>query len=146
MKKKSKIEVMIGGHGDSRKSRRLEIYLETIHELEQMWGIARIMDIAEALGVKPSTVTKMINKMSKIGLVEYEKYRGVRLTSESRKRIAKLNRKHRVLASFFRSIGLPDLDAEVEAEKLEHVISDKAINKLDKFMKKIESCKCPESG
>ena len=54
-----------------------EDYLERIYSLIQEKGYARVSDIAEALQVRPSTVTRMVQKLDEQNLLEYERYRGL---------------------------------------------------------------------
>jgi len=59
---------------------RVEDYLEVIYGLIQTKGYARAVDIAEQLGVKTPSVTAMVQKLDDMGLVVYERYRGLTLT------------------------------------------------------------------
>jgi len=59
---------------------RVEDYLEVIYGLIQTKGYARAVDIAEQLGVKSPSVTAMVQKLDDMGLVVYERYRGLTLT------------------------------------------------------------------
>ena len=59
-----------------------EDYLERIHELIEEKGYARSVDIARALEISQSSVTSMVQKLAKEGLLNYEKYRGLTLTEK----------------------------------------------------------------
>ena len=52
-----------------------EDYLECIHELIKSKGYARAVEIADELDVRPSSVTKMIQRLDEQGYLLYEKYR-----------------------------------------------------------------------
>ena len=67
-------------------SRKVEDYLRIVYEIVETKGYARIRDISKALGVKPSTVVEMMRKLHEQGLVIYEKYGGVTLTSRGNAR------------------------------------------------------------
>lgn len=58
----------------------MEDYLEMIYRLAQAKGYVRAVDLAETLGVQPSSVTRMIQKLHDAGLLRYEKYRNIALT------------------------------------------------------------------
>lgn len=63
----------------------MEDYLENIYKLIDQKGYARVSDIAEALDVHPSSVTKMVQKLDKDKYLVYEKYRGLVLTPKAKK-------------------------------------------------------------
>ena len=74
---------------------REEEYLEKIGEIVKEKGYAKIKDISKALNLVPSTVTEMMQKLEKEGLVNYEKYSGVTLTELGKKKIDKSFRQKR---------------------------------------------------
>lgn len=63
----------------------MEDYIEQIYNLIETKGYARVSDIAEALEVHPSSVTKMVQKLDKDEYLNYEKYRGFVLTAKGKK-------------------------------------------------------------
>lgn len=63
----------------------MEDYIEQIYMLIEEKGYARVSDIAEALAVHPSSVTKMVQKLDKDEYLIYEKYRGLILTPKGKK-------------------------------------------------------------
>jgi DNA-binding MarR family transcriptional regulator len=65
-------------------SQSAEDYLERIHELIEVKGYARVVDIASSLKVRQASVTAMVQKLGRAGFVKYEKYRGLVLTDEGR--------------------------------------------------------------
>ncbi|AUZ39482.1 transcriptional regulator MntR, partial [Bacillus sp. MBGLi79] len=62
----------------------MEDYIEQIYMLIEEKGYARVSDIAEALAVHPSSVTKMVQKLDKDEYLIYEKYRGLVLTPKGK--------------------------------------------------------------
>ena len=81
-------EVIENDEKQKKGSRAREDYLEQISNLIEEKGYARVVDIAKNLGISQASVTGMIQRMDSDGLVSYEKYRGVVLTSDG-ERIAK---------------------------------------------------------
>ena len=65
--------------------RREEDYLEAIYNIMHRKGYARTTDIADALDVKPSSVTEMLQKLDSKGLIEYRKYEGATPTEKGQK-------------------------------------------------------------
>jgi len=82
-------------------------------------------DLAERLGVTPGSVSGMLRKLSELGLVEHEPYRGVRLTDRGRRVALEVLRHHRLIELFLANeLGMPWDRVHAEAEVLEHVLSE----------------------
>lgn len=101
----------------------MEDYLEKIHLLIEEKGYARVVDIASALNVLPSSVSKMIQKLSDTNYVNYEKYRGMILTAKGKKIASALAEKHSMLEEFLRTIGVDEEFIYQDVEGIEHHIS-----------------------
>lgn len=112
----------------------IEEYMETIYVLEKREGRARTGRIASEMSVKPPSVTEMLQKLQKDGLVKYETYTGATLTSLGKKKAQELMRRHKVIADFIEIIGVERELAEIDACQLEHHVSPKTIEKLKKFV------------
>jgi DtxR family Mn-dependent transcriptional regulator len=69
-------------------SRKAEDYLEAILSIAERKGYTRVKDIASALNIKPPSVVEMLKRLNDMGLVDYQKYEGVRLTPNVPKKIA----------------------------------------------------------
>ena len=81
--------------------------------------------LAERLDVRPASVSGMVRKMAALGLVEHEPYRGVGLTARGRMVALEVIRHHRLLELFLvESLGMTWDEVHVEAERLEHVLSE----------------------
>jgi DtxR family Mn-dependent transcriptional regulator len=82
-------------------------------------------DLAERLGVTPGSVSAMVRKLSEVGLAEYERYRGVRLTAQGRRVALEVLRHHRLIELFLaEELGMSWDRVHAEAEVLEHVLSE----------------------
>ncbi len=104
---------------------QMEEYLETIYRVELDEGVARTGEIAQHLGVAPPSVTDMIQKLQREGLVEYEPYKGVVLTDEGRRIGKKQLDRHRVMQAFLQQVcGMPHHEAHEAACDMEHSIPD----------------------
>lgn len=123
---------------DNALTASMEDYLEMIYRLSKDTGFTRIHDLSEALNVQPPSATKMVQKMSELDLLKYEKY-GVIMLKESGKIIGeKLLKRHKIIEEFFRMIGVSDSDILEETEKMEHTICNKTVTRLQEcvnFMK-----------
>jgi len=118
-----------------------EQYLKVIFNLTEDGGSAKTSDIAQVLGIAPSSVTEMLQKLSDKGYVNYEPYRGVTLRHKGRKLGCKMARKHRLLERFLQDyMGLEGPSSHKEACRMEHALSDEAEHGLCKMMHHPTEC------
>ncbi|MGL4521187.1 MAG: transcriptional regulator MntR [Bacilli bacterium] len=108
----------------------MEDYIEQIYLLIEEKGYARVSDIAEALAVHPSSVTKMVQKLDKDEYLLYEKYRGLILTTKGKKIGKRLVERHSMLEDFLRKIGLDESKVYTDVEGIEHHLSWEAIDRI----------------
>lgn len=91
--------------------------------------------LAAALGVTPGTATTMVKTLAESGLVNYEPYAGVTLTRAGRRLAALVLRRHRLVELFLVQVmGLRWDEVHDEAELLEHVVSDRLIDRMDEML------------
>jgi len=115
-------------------SRKVEDYLRIVYEIVETKGYARIRDISKALGVKPSTVVEMMRKLHEQGLVIYEKYGGITLTSRGKVMAETVKRRHDTFKRFLEIILVPDDVAARDAHILEHQLDPKTILQFTRFV------------
>jgi len=100
-------------------------YAKAIFTLESREGAASTTDLAALLEVRPASVSGMLRKLSALGLVEHERYRGVRLTERGRRVALEVIRHHRLVELFLvESLGMTWDEVHAEAEVLEHALSE----------------------
>jgi DtxR family Mn-dependent transcriptional regulator len=91
--------------------------------------------LASALGIAPGTATTMVKALSESGLVVYEPYNGVRLTSAGEKLAARVLRRHRLIELFLVQVmGMKWDEVHDDAEQMEHVVSDQLIERIDEML------------
>ena len=118
---------------------RMEDYLEVIYELIQQKGYATTTDISNYLNVTLPSVTKMIRKLDEISCLDYEKYRGIRLTEEGIAVAKSIHERHSLLTEFFKMIGVDEETANRDAEGIEHHLHPQTLKKLQEFVKLIKN-------
>lgn len=114
----------------------VEDYLKQIY-LEQERGGDRVATgrLAQALGVAPGTATAMMKALTESGLVDYEPYSGVRLTTAGRSLATRVLRRHRLIELFLVQVLEMDWsEVHAEAEVLEHAVSDALIERIDRML------------
>jgi DtxR family transcriptional regulator, Mn-dependent transcriptional regulator len=103
----------------------VEDYVKAVYALESSDETVSTTALAERLGVRPGSVSGMLRKLTSLGLVFHEPYRGVRLTEQGRRVALEVVRHHRLLELYLvESLGMSWDEVHAEAEVLEHVISE----------------------
>ncbi|HSR47404.1 MAG TPA: metal-dependent transcriptional regulator [Anaerolineales bacterium] len=106
-------------------SPQVQDYLKAIYELERRTGGASTNAIAEALGVRPASVTGMLKKLASMKLIRHTPYQGARLTPRGEKIALEVVRHHRLLELFLIEVlGYSWDEVHHEADRLEHFISE----------------------
>lgn len=116
----------------------MEDHIEQIYLLIVNKGYARVSDIAEALSVLPSSVTKMVQKLDKDGYLVYEKYRGLTLTPKGEKLGKRLVQRHDLLEQFLRIIGVDEERIYDDVEGIEHHLSWNSIDRIADLVQLME--------
>lgn len=113
-----------------------ENYLKTIYHLTTASDAEVSTNaIAEKMETKASSVTDMLKKLAEKGLINYKKYQGVSLTQDGKLAAKMIVRKHRLWEVFLvEKLGFSWDEVHDIAEQLEHIKSEKLINKLDDFL------------
>ena len=112
-----------------------ENYLKAIYKLASREGVASNQAIASVLKSTPASVTNMLRKLTEMGWIDYEAYRGATLTAAGNKRALELVRKHRLWEVFLVDKLQYDWDAvHPLAEELEHIGGEELVNRLDAFL------------
>lgn len=115
----------------------VENYLKAIFQQQHAAepGLVAMGQIASALGVTPGTATSMIKALAEAGLVQYEPYAGVKLTAAGERLAGLVLRRHRLVELFLvRVMGMRWDEVHEEAEKLEHVVSERLIERMDEML------------
>jgi DtxR family transcriptional regulator, Mn-dependent transcriptional regulator len=103
----------------------VEDYVKAIYTLDAGGSSVTTTALAERLEVRPASVSGMLPKLTALGLVEHEPYRGVRLTERGTRVALEVVRHHRLLELFLvESLGMTWDEVHAEAEVLEHVLSE----------------------
>jgi|SRR5690554_2581454 Mn-dependent DtxR family transcriptional regulator len=124
----------------------MEDYIEQIYLLIESKGYARVSDIAEALSVHPSSVTKMVKKLDKDGYLNYEKYRGLILTAKGKKIGKRLVYRHELLEQFLGIIGVDEENIYDDVEGIEHHLSWNSIDRIGDVVQYFEGDKRREEA
>src|ERR1043165_5503845 len=118
-------------------SETVENYLKAIYSLSAKSDSDQVSlgDLAAAVGVTPGTATTMVKKLALDRLAKYERYSGVALTAKGKQTALAVLRRHRLIETFLvRTLGMDWAEVHAEAERLEHALSDRLLQRLDAFL------------
>jgi DtxR family Mn-dependent transcriptional regulator len=112
-----------------------ENYLKTIYMLTERSEAVHNQSIAQALQNTPASVSDMLKKLTKKGLIQHEPYKPIQLTSKGREIAINIVRKHRLWETFLvKCLGFTWEQIHPIAEQLEHIESDLLISRLDEYL------------
>lgn len=121
---------------EAHQTETAEDYVELIADLIDRQGEARVVDLATRFGVSHATVNKVIVRLNREGLVSNRKYRSLFLTEEGRALADKCRERHNIVLNFLRAIGVPEDIAELDAEGVEHHVSEETLKIFQTFIRK----------
>jgi DtxR family transcriptional regulator, Mn-dependent transcriptional regulator len=113
----------------------IQDYLKEIYKLEAAGRRVTTSALAEILEVSPPSVTSMLKKLATLGLVEHERYRGAKLTEAGERVALEVIRHHRLIEQYLvKTLGLPIDAVHVEADRLEHALSEELEAHIDRTL------------
>lgn len=108
--------------GEITLTESMEDYLEMFFRIVSSKGYIRPVDLSNAIDVKPSSVTRMIQKLDEAGFIKYEKYRNIALTEKGMTYGRFLVWRDEKLKEFFR-LSKENARVEEQVEGIEHYIN-----------------------
>src|SRR5258707_14321514 len=122
----------------ARSSAAVEDYLERILGLINTKGYARVVDIAQSLKISQASVTNMVQRLDAEGLLKYEKYRGLALTTAGEELARNITRRHQLLTDFLKLLGLADEVIYHDFQVMEHHISPPTLRAIEALTAQLE--------
>ncbi len=117
---------------------RNEDYLEALDAIIERKGYAQVKDVSKILGVAPSSVTEMFQKLGEADYVNYKKYGGVTLTSKGKRVAKKTRKKHNILKEFLLNLGVNEKISDKDACRMEHIVTPETMDRLTRFVEFIK--------
>ncbi|HPO28960.1 MAG TPA: metal-dependent transcriptional regulator [Caldisericia bacterium] len=115
----------------------LEDYLEALYIFHINSKHIRITDIGEFLNVKKPSVVHALKHLSDLGLIRKEKYGEIILTKKGLSKGKKIFTRHTTIKKFLTELlEIDEENANIEACKLEHILSEETFNKINEFISK----------
>ena len=119
-------------------STAVEDYLERILDLINSKGYARVVDIASGLKISQASVTNMVQKLDAEGLLKYEKYRGLVLTTAGETLARNITHRHQLLTDFLKLLGLDEQAIYHDVEGMEHHISPPTLHAIEALTSQLQ--------
>lgn len=114
----------------AHKDETAEDYVEAVAQLVEQRGEARVRDLAAMMGVSHVTVTRIVARLAREGLVSTTPYRPIELTPQGRRLANRARRRHQDVLAFLLALGVPPRQAAIDAEGIEHHVSDATIRAM----------------
>lgn len=119
-------------------SKSLEEYLKTMYILKNQTGNIRVTDIAEKMNCTKASVNKAVRNLKENGLINYETYGTIELTSEGENLSKKIIETYDIIYVFLKDVlNIESKEAEKEAEKIKQAMSDNTVNQMAKYVHKV---------
>ena len=110
-----------------------EDYAEAVDQLIDETGEARVRDLAAMMGVSHVTVSRIVARLATAGLLKASRHRPIELTEKGREVAARARRRHETVLAFLRAIGVEARRAEIDAEGIEHHVSEETIRAMERL-------------
>jgi DtxR family Mn-dependent transcriptional regulator len=122
-------------HSDEGLSPTHEMYLKVLYRLQLENEAGRVRDMAKGLGVTPSTVSAVLQKLDNAGLVLHDRYGTVKLTPAGARVAECVVRRFEIIKAFLIEVlGMDTAAAEVDACLMEHAVSPATVNRLESLL------------
>ena len=113
----------------------MEDYLKAVYRLGTDGGAVTTQRLADELGISGPSVTNMVKRLDELKMLEHTRYHGVVLTPAGERVALEVLRHHRLLEVYLaETLGYPWDEVHEEAERLEHLISDKLERSIDRAL------------
>lgn len=116
-----------------------EDYVELIDDLISAHGEARLVDLAERLGISQPSAGKTLARLQREGYVTSEPYRSIFLTDKGKSLANAARERHDLVYRFLRCIGVSEETAKIDSEGVEHHVSKETLDAFQKIIHQREA-------
>lgn len=111
-----------------------EDYVELIDDLIAGQGEARLVEVAERLGISQPSASKTLSRLQREGYVTSEPYRSIFLTDKGKALADKSRARHDIVFRFLIAIGISEETAKHDSEGVEHHVSDETLAAFERII------------
>jgi len=113
-----------------------EDYVEAVSDIVHRHGECRVKHLVEHMGVSHVTVSRIISRLRDERYVETEHHRPIRLTEKGERLAAKSRRRHEIVLQFLLALGVPEAEADSDAEGIEHHVGSSTLDRMEHFLQR----------
>jgi len=124
---------------DAHRDETAEDYVEAIAQLIEQQGNARVGALAQCMGVSHVTVTRIIDRLSREGLVTKEPRKPINLTESGKAMAEQSQARHEIILAFLLALGIDESQAQIDAEGIEHHTSEQTLRALQQLTIKLNN-------
>jgi len=110
-----------------------EDYVEAVDQIIREHGCCRGVDLVRHFAVSQVTVSRIVERLQRDGLLKTEPYKPIKLTPKGRRLAEKCNRRHEIVYDFLLAIGLDEKTASLDAEGIEHHVSPATLKRFEQL-------------
>jgi len=118
-------------------SETAEDYVEAVAEILGRRGACRVTDLAAHFGVSHVTVNRIVDRLSKQGLLTTRPYQPIELTPKGKRLAARCRERHDIVYRFLRAIGIDEATAAIDAEGIEHHVSPTTLKRFQQLTEEL---------
>jgi DtxR family Mn-dependent transcriptional regulator len=119
-------------------------HLMAIDDLVQRLGYARVSDIARDLHITRGSVSISLRPLKEAGLILPDENKHLRLTESGQRLVTAIKTKRELIRRVFSEVlGVPEPQAEIDACKLEHLISNETARRMVSFLRYFDTAEPP---
>lgn len=123
---------------NSHANETAEDYVEAIDSILGTQGTCRASDLARKFDVSHVTVHRIVTRLQDAGLLCTEPYRPITLTSKGKRLAKKSKQRHDLVLQFLLAIGVDPEVASIDAEGIEHHVSDQTLDRLAESIERLK--------
>lgn len=116
-----------------------EDYVEAVSDILHRQGECRVRDLSDTMGVSHVTVTRIVARLQREGLLETQPYRPIRLTAAGERLAAASRQRHETVLAFLLALGVPEPEARRDAEGIEHHVGEHTLECMRRFVESAAS-------
>lgn len=124
----------VNPHKKVRNDHTYELIEDYLEEVLLLGGEARVIDLSRHLGVSHVTVIKTVRRIEKLGYLETSPYKSIVLTPKGKILAKKAQARHELVVAFLKKIGVSKKTAEIDAEGIEHHVSDETLKAFKRLL------------
>jgi DtxR family Mn-dependent transcriptional regulator len=112
-------------------------HLMAIYDLLNEHGYARVTDVAKKLNITRGSASLTLKAIKEKGLVLEDENRFLLLSDRARQIVTRIKERNKIFYTFFTDVlGVEEEQAEIDACKIEHLISDEITEAVRDYMGK----------